>query len=445
MSQWTKAAPGVRYREHPTRKSSGRPDRYWVIYFRRDGSYIQEGLGWSTEGWNLAKAQAKLLEFKINARTGDGPVSSKEKRTIRDRERKVELAKQEEERLATEREKLENVSFGDLIESYVKWVKSNKKSQRMDESRCRVHISPALGHLRARDIDVAVLSGFKEELVAKSASFTEKKTYPKRRTHKGQPERGPSKTLSEATIRHCMVLIRQIFNHSIAMGYFIGKNPIAKGNIPKSLKERLVPNRIDNERTRFLSPPEADSLLRELKERSLQTHDIALIALRTGARFSEIVSLEWQHIDFFNNRIHIKGGKNGRSRVVFMTPDVNGALLARNNGKPDELVFKSTKGGKIAQISAAFRRAVHKLKFNEGITDQAQEVVFHTLRHTFGSWLAQQGTSLYVIKELMGHEKIEMTMRYAHLLPDTKLEAVMQMFQECASGKVIRMVDHIQR
>jgi integrase len=415
MMIWKKAATGVRYREHQNRRCSGRPDRYWVIYFRRDGRYIQEGLGWSSEGWNLAQAQAKLAEFKTNARTGAGPISSKEKRAIRDEHKEAQLAQQEEEKLRLEQEKLENKSFGDLIDSYIEWAEKNKASYRMDESRCRFHLKPTLGNMKAKDIDIAALAGFKEDL--------------------------SDKALSPATIKHCMVLIRQIFNHNLAMGAFIGKNPISKGNIPKSLKDKLIPNKLDNQRLRFLSSPEATALLLELEKRSRQTHDIALISLRTGARFDEIASLEWQHVDLFNNLIQLKG-KNGQTRCAFMTPDVKDALLEREQSRPDELVFKSTKNRKIGQISWAFWRTVKQLKLNEGITDPKQKIVFHSLRHTFASWLAQQGTSLFVIKELMGHEKIEMTMRYAHLLPDTKRDAVMQMFNVAASDNVLRLADH---
>ena len=56
--------------------------------------------------------------------------------------------------------------------------------------------------------------------------------------------------------------------------------------------------------------------------------------------------------------------------------------------------------------------------------DARRRVVFHTLRHTFASWLAIQGTPLYTIAKLMGHKSISMSERYAHLSPDHKRDAV---------------------
>ena len=102
--------------------------------------------------------------------------------------------------------------------------------------------------------------------------------------------------------------------------------------------------------------------------------------------------------------------------------------MDRIPGKPEEYIFKNKKdGGKIKEISNAYWRAIDKLGFNTDSIDPAQKVVFHTLRHTFASWLAIQGTPIYTIKELMGHKTLAMTERYAHLLPDHKKEAIDKM------------------
>ena len=63
---------------------------------------------------------------------------------------------------------------------------------------------------------------------------------------------------------------------------------------------------------------------------------------------------------------------------------------------------------------------------NDGITNSAQKVVFHTLRHTFCSWLAIRGVPLYTIGKLAGHTTPDMARRYAKLSPDAKREAIQQ-------------------
>ena len=56
--------------------------------------------------------------------------------------------------------------------------------------------------------------------------------------------------------------------------------------------------------------------------------------------------------------------------------------------------------------------------------DTRDKVVFHTLRHTYASWLVQNGVDLYTVKELMGHSTLPMTERYAHLSKENLKNAV---------------------
>jgi len=68
--------------------------------------------------------------------------------------------------------------------------------------------------------------------------------------------------------------------------------------------------------------------------------------------------------------------------------------------------------------------------FNNGIDkgDRKNRVVIHTLRHTFASHLAINGTPIYTIQKLMNHKDINMTLRYAKLAPDSGREAVRGLF-----------------
>ncbi|EKE07862.1 MAG: Phage integrase, partial [uncultured bacterium] len=84
MAKWFKtSSPGVRYREHPTRKHGILPDRYYSIYYKVDRHQIEEALGWASEGWTQEKAATQRHELKSSAKKG-GPRTLKETRAIAD-------------------------------------------------------------------------------------------------------------------------------------------------------------------------------------------------------------------------------------------------------------------------------------------------------------------------------------------------------------------------
>ena len=131
--------------------------------------------------------------------------------------------------------------------------------------------------------------------------------------------------------------------------------------------------------------------------------------------------------------------KSGRTRTLSMTSDVREALLNRGPGPKREFVFPARGGVKIQKVSKSIGRAVDKAGFNRGIDDRRQRVTFHTLRHTFASWLVMEGVSLYEVKELLGHASLTMTEWYSHLAPDRnqKAAAIMEkVFKENAGGIV---------
>lgn len=116
--------------------------------------------------------------------------------------------------------------------------------------------------------------------------------------------------------------------------------------------------------------------------------------------------------------------KGKLNRTAHMTETVRKIFLSKKKAEPTSLVFKNRKGGMINEVSNSFGRAVRDLGFNNGISDRRQKVYFHTLRHTFASWLVQSGESLYTVKELLGHSTMAMTERYSHLASKNLKDAV---------------------
>jgi integrase len=181
--------------------------------------------------------------------------------------------------------------------------------------------------------------------------------------------------------------------------------------------------KINNKRERFLSRREAGMLLEELFARSQNLHDMALLSLHCGLRAGEIFDLTWGCVDFEIGTILLLDTKSGKNRRAYMTSEVREMLKNKGPGKPNELIFRDTKGNKIADISNSFARVVEDLGLNAGVSDRRLKVTFHTLRHTHASWHVIDGTDLYTVMKLLGHSTISMTERYSHLGSDSLRKA----------------------
>lgn len=394
--------PGVRVREHTEKRHEGKPDKYFLIRYGRDGRMISEGVGFSSEGITAQVASTTRTDILKNIRHGEGHQSLKDKRALkRENEELIKADKIAEE--------MENVSFHVLGDRYIEWAEDEKPaSYKADESRYRLHLKPYLGDTPVKDIRTLTLEGFKKAL-------KKKKTPGK-------------KPLSPKTIQHCLTLVRQMFNKAPSWGIYSGPNPITEtARVHKKFLQ--IP---DNSRLRFFSRQEASQLLDYLMEKNTQLHDISLLGIYAGLRAGEIFSLLWRDIDLDNGVINIKDPKGVLNRAAYINAPLKKMLNRRKEKATNKnsQIFKSRDGEKIKEVSNAFDRAIEKLKFNEGVEDTRDIAVFHTTRHTFASWSAMAGTHLATLQKLMGHKKIEMTLRYAHLCPSHEREAAERMAQD---------------
>jgi len=223
------------------------------------------------------------------------------------------------------------------------------------------------------------------------------------------------KGLAPASVRLIMGNIRRVYNKLIEWDLYSGPNPMEKVKLPK----------VDNARDRFLTADEAQTLLAAVKKRSLMWHDISLVSLHTGMRLSEILGLRSQDVDLNNRVIHLDG-KTGKRSIPMNDAAFATISDAAEKRKGSELLFPSQKGTQLPSDSAtsSFARAVADSGLNPPNVDRRHKVVFHTLRHTYCSWLAMEGVPLYVIGEMVGHKSPEMTKRYSHLCPDKRVQTV---------------------
>lgn len=378
--------PGVRYREHPTRKHGAvKKDRYYTIRYKINNISKEEGLGWASEGWTEEKAGIKRAELREAYRTGSGCITLKEQRSKQAEEKAQEYAKLQEEQK-------KNITLDTFYNDFfVKIAKNNKAKHTFDSENgyYKNWLSPKLGDTPLKDISLIELENIKSDLIAKNKS-------PK-------------------TINYIFSVLSQILSYAKKIGYLQGDN----------ISLQLKKLKFDNKRTRFLTITEADLLLNALKKASFQLYEISLLSLYCGLRAGEIFNLRWSDVDFNNKMLTLRDTKNSKTRIIYMTNDV--CKMLYNKKEPNmfnSYIFKSRNGDKIKEVSNAFNRVVELLKLNEGVSDNRQKVVFHTLRHTYASWLTQMGTDLYMVQKLMGHSSFTMTQRYAHLSPETLKKAV---------------------
>jgi len=390
--KWIKTAhKGLRYYEHETRKHGKKKDRYYSIRFkvgRKDYTY---GVGWWSDGIPDEARQndpdmgfeeyclSQIRLYKANVKDGSGPKSPKEKR-------KIAAEKGAQELEAQARKEIENKTFKQYFENdYYPNAKTLKKEQSYikEEEHFRLWLEPEMGNKPLKNITHLDIQRIKKKML--------------------DAEKAPR------YIQYVMATARQVWNTARRDGLVTSDSPTRSVKVPK----------FDNRRQRFLSHAEADALLKKLKETNEQVYQIAFLALYTGLRASEAFNLTWGCIDTEHGILSILDAKSGKGRKAFMTESLKSMFLAMPKGKHDELVFPNSNGKPYTEIPHPFREVVSDLKFNEGVLDRRQRVMFHSLRHTFGSWHAEAGTNLYVIKELMGHGSITLTERYSHLTKGT--------------------------
>jgi integrase len=404
--RWKKTQyPGVRYREHESRKYQGSPDRYFAIRYKINGILKEEALGWASEGWNAEKASSKRAALRKAQRTGEGPQTLKEARELAEEQRAAEEA---EQKMAEQ----EAISFNQFYQdTYLPVLVNNKKpgSIHAEKILFTKWIMPIIGKMPFKDIYPLHIEKIKKVMADKKKS--------------------------PRSIEYVLSVTRQIWNHAKRDGLIDRDSPTKQVKKPK----------YDNKRIAFFTHEQAANLLEKIKAKSEQLYNISLLSLHTGMRAGETFTLRWADLNMDEKIIHVRDAKGG-TRVGYITEAVKEIFesIKPKNINASELVFKTKGGDQIVQISNSFDRVIDELKFNEGIVDKRQKLTFHSLRHTYASWLVMQGTPLYTVQKLMGHKTIALTERYAHLAPDT-LKAAVAMFEKNAKPKKRKKVIKIRR
>lgn len=172
----------------------------------------------------------------------------------------------------------------------------------------------------------------------------------------------------------------------------------------------------------YLSPNEVTSLVDATPPGLLRS--MILVALGTGLRFCELVALEWADVDLQLGQICVRRAevrnqvgppKSNRIRYIPMTGAV-AATLSTMPRTASRVFHRSGRSVRYVRALEELGRACHRA----GI----RHASWHVLRHTFASDLARLGVPIQMIKELLGHATMNMTLRYAHLSPSALRQAI---------------------
>lgn len=208
--------------------------------------------------------------------------------------------------------------------------------------------------------------------------------------------RGNKRTLG--TVNREMSAFRHMMKKAVSWG-MLERSPFDGGE--------SFHRKENNQRLRFLLAEEIESLLNACAG---YLKDIVEMALLTGMRKGELLSLKWSQIA--GEFIYLHETKTNEARQIPISKDleaISKKIRQRQwaKGLKSEYVFCDDHGIPFKEVKRSFGAAVKRA----GIMDFR----FHDLRHTFASHYVMRGGSIKALQKILGHKTIQMTMRYAHL------------------------------
>lgn len=274
--------------------------------------------------------------------------------------------------------------------AYLAWAKENKRSWRHDRFRARVLIEFFRGKTFVQ-ISPMLIEKFKKERRESKVTFKKK----------------PDRPRSPASVNRELELLSKIF--SVAVKYRVtADNPCSD--------VKLLP--VANKRIRYLTDEEMPRLFAQLTGQRAHLRPLVIVAIGTGMRLGDQLSLRWEQVDFQRNLIYVPNAKTGKDYPLPMNKNVRRELLALHGRRTgSEFVFVNPKTGtRVKEIKKGFKTACR-------LAD-TKNLRWHDLRHTFGTRLAEDGNSEATIAELMGHTDPKTTRRYTHGTEQAKRKAV---------------------
>jgi integrase len=286
-------------------------------------------------------------------------------------------------------------TFGTLIDRYMRDVLPTKKKSEERQGAQLLWWKRELGSMSLADVTSAVIAERRDKLGRQNTTMGRLRT--------------------PATVVRYLAALSHAFSTAVKEWGWLEDSPMRKVTKPKEARGRV----------RFLSPDERSRLLSACKESSnAYLYPVVVLALSTGMRQAEIMTLRWENIDLQKGRIVLHETKNGERRVVHIAGHALHLLqgLSKMRRIDTTLLFPSKENVK-QPIDLRFPWEV-ALK-----TSGIEDFRFHDCRHSAASELAMNGASLAEIAEVLGHKTLSMVKRYSHM-SDTHTAGVVARMNE---------------
>lgn len=280
-------------------------------------------------------------------------------------------------------DKPDNRRLSDLIEVwYMHYGRTLTKGEQITQKFH--HMINAMGNPVASTFDSRMYSNFRSKRMAGEILFVEEHSW-----KRGIPQ--------ISTLNSELYRFKAVFNKLKELGEWRFPNPI----------ESVKPFKESEREMAFLTKEQIKELLTLVEQHELRDmHKIVKLCLSTGARWSEAALL--------------KGNQLSQYKVTFINTKTKRNRTVPISKKLYEEIRKPTSGPLFEDCYKPFYYLL-KNKFSAKLpSGQAS----HVLRHTFASHFMMNGGNILVLREVLGHADISMTMRYAHLAPDHLSEAI---------------------
>jgi integrase len=294
-----------------------------------------------------------------------------------------------------EKKRISDVTFGEFKTRYLDWVEKIGQRTAYDK---KLYFIPLTAHFGKNTLLHGITKADVEEHQAKRKSMPGKRV----------------KEIKPATVNREIATLKHFF--SKAVEWKVLSDSPARG--VKMFKE-------NNRRLRFLAVDECKVLIAACPLTKLRRDDppfpillwIVTLALNTGMRKSEVLTLQWENVHLREAYLELPDQKSGERATIPLNEAAIAVLKAIPRRIDTPYVFPGRVPGQpFWDLKKQFEKAVKAARL-EGVT-------LHTLRHTAASHLVMAGVDLATVKEILRHKSISMTLRYAHLSPDHKKSAV---------------------